>query len=139
MRKLVLFTILSVVALCFAASAYAGALKPGQKTTCNNASKITLEASGTSSAGDRGNANAVIWKSSNATTVPISLGPSDDNRSVNGADGGKTGLPRAGSMGRSKVVLTNQNNFSRGDSIGDISGEVRITNTGTVDMNVTCG
>jgi hypothetical protein len=104
-----------------------------------NASKITLEASGTSSAGDRGNANAVIWKSSNATTVPISLGPSDDNRSVNGADGGKTGLPRAGSMGRSKVVLTNQNNFSRGDSIGDISGEVRITNTGTVDMNVTCG
>jgi len=139
MRKLVLFTILSVVALCFAASAYAGALKPGQKTTCNNASKITLEASGTSSKGDRGNANAVIWKSSNATTVPISLGPSDDNRSVNGADGGKTGLPRAGSMGRSKVVLTNQNNFSRGDSIGDISGEVRITNTGTVDMNVTCG
>ena len=139
MRKLVLFTILSVVALCFAASAYAGALKPGQKTTCNNASKITLEASGTSSAGDRGNANAVIWKSSNATTVPISLGPSDDNRSVNGADGGKTGLPRAGSMGRSKVVLTNQNNFSRGDSIGDISGEVRITNTGTVNMNVTCG
>ena len=139
MRKLVLFTILSVVALCFAASAYAGALKPGQKTTCNDAKSITLEASGTSSAGDRGNANAVIWKSSNATTVPISLGPSDDNRSVNGADGGKTGLPRAGSMGRSKVVLTNQNNFSRGDSIGDISGEVRITNTGTVDMNVTCG
>ena len=139
MRKLVLFTILSVVALCFAASAYAGALKPGQKTTCNDAKSITLEASGTSSAGDRGNANAVIWKSSNATTVPISLGPSDDNRSVNGADGGKTGLPRHGSMGRSKVVLTNQNNFSRGDSIGDISGEVRITNTGTVDMNVTCG
>ena len=139
MRKLVLFTILSVVALCFAASAYAGALKPGQKTTCNDAKSITLEASGTSSAGDRSNANAVIWKSSNATTVPISLGPSDDNRSVNGADGGKTGLPRAGSMGRSKVVLTNQNNFSRGDSIGDISGEVRITNTGTVDMNVTCG
>jgi len=139
MRKLVLFTILSVVALCFAASAYAGALKPGQKTICNDAKSITLEASGTSSAGDRGNANAVIWKSSNATTVPISLGPSDDNRSVNGADGGKTGLPRAGSMGRSKVVLTNQNNFSRGDSIGDISGEVRITNTGTVDMNVTCG
>ena len=45
MRKLVLFTILSIVALCFAASAYAGTLKPGQKTTCNNASKITLEAS----------------------------------------------------------------------------------------------
>ena len=139
MRKLVLFTIITVVALCFAASAYAGALKPGQKTTCNNASKITLEAAGTSSKGDRGNANAVIWKSSNATTVPISLGPTDDNRSVNGTDKGKTGLPRAGSMGRSKVVLMHQSNFSRGDSIGDISGEVRITNTGTVDMNVTCG
>jgi hypothetical protein len=139
MRKLVLFTILSVVAFCFAASAYAGTLKPGQKTTCNNASKITLEASGTSSMGDRSNANAVIWKSSNATTIPISLGPSDDNRSVNGSDGGKTGLPRAGSMGRSKVVLMHQSNFSRGDSIGDISGEVRITNTGTVNMNVTCG
>jgi len=42
-------------------------------------------------------------------------------------------------MGRNKVVLTGQNNFSRGDSIGDISGEVRITNVGTVNMNVTCG
>ena len=91
MRKLVLFTILSIVALCFAASAYAGTLKPGQKMTCNNASKITLEADGTSSQGDRGNANAVIWKSSNATTVPISLGPTDDQgfageRSVGMAD-----------------------------------------------------
>ena len=139
MRKLVLFTILSVVALCFAASAYAGTLKPGQKTTCNNASKITLEASGNSSKGDRSNANAVIWKSSNATTIPITLGPGDDNRSVNGTDKGKTGLGRHGSMGRSKVVLHRENNFSRGDSIGDISGEVRITNVGTVNMNVTCG
>ena len=139
MRKLALFTIITVVALCFAASAYAGALKPGQKTTCNDAKSITLEAAGTSSAGDRGNANAVIWKSSNATTIPISLGPTDDNRSVNGADHGKTGLPRHGSMGRKSVVLNGQNNFSRGDSIGDISGEVRITNTGTVDMTVTCG
>lgn len=136
MRKLVLFTILSIVALCFAASAYAGTLKPGQKTTCNNASKITLEASGTSAKGDRGNANAVIWKSSNATTVPISLGPTDDQ----GFKGErKVGMSNKHSMGRSKVVLMRQNNFSRGDSIGDISGEVRITNTGTVNMNVTCG
>jgi hypothetical protein len=139
MRKLVLFTILSVVALCFAASAYAGALKPGAKMSCNNAKSITLEASGNSTKGDRSNANAVIWKSSNATTVPITLGPKEDNRSLNGTDKGKTGLPRAGTMGRSKVVLTGQNNFSRGDSIGDISGEVRITNVGTIDMNVTCG
>ena len=139
MRKLVLFTILSVVAFCFAASAYAGALKPGQKTTCNNAKSITLETSGTSSKGDRSNANAVIWKSSTATTVPITLGPGDDNRSMNGTDKGKTGITRHGSMGRSKIVLTGQNNFSRGDSIGDISGEVRITNVGTIAMNVTCG
>jgi hypothetical protein len=140
MRKLMLFTILTVVALCFAASAYAGTLKPGQKTTCNNASKITLEAAGSSAKGDRGNANAVIWKSSNATTVPISLGPTDHQNFKGGAAGaGKTGIGNFHSMGRKKVVLMHQNNFSRGDSIGDISGEVRITNTGTVNMNVTCG
>ena len=75
MRKLMLFTIVSIVALCFAASAYAGTLKPGQKTTCNNASKITLETAGNSSKGDRSNANAVVWLSSSAITVPITLGP----------------------------------------------------------------
>jgi len=136
MRKLMLFTIVSIVALCFAASAYAATLKPGQKTSCNNASKITLESAGSSSKGDRGNANAVIWKSSNATTVPISLGPTDHQ----GFSGGrKVGMADKHSMGRKKVVLSRQNNFSRGDSIGDISGEVRITNTGTVNLNVSCG
>ena len=140
MRKLVLFTIISVVALCFAASAYAGTLKPGQKTTCNNAKKITLEAVGTSSKGDRGNANAVIWKSSNATTIPISLGPTEHNYFKSGAAGAKkTGIEIRHTMGRKKVVLTGQSNFSRGDSIGDISGEVRITNVGTINLNVTCG
>ena len=136
MRKLMLFTIVSVVAFCFAASAYAGTLKPGQKTTCNNASKITLESAGSSSKGDRTNANAVIWKSSNATTIPISLGPKDHHGF---AGERKVGMADKHSMGRNKVVLMHQNNFSRGDSIGDISGEVRITNTGTVNMNVTCG
>jgi hypothetical protein len=136
MRKLVLFTILSIVALCFAASAYAGTLKPGQKMTCNNASKITLEAAGSSTKGDRSNANAVIWKSSTATTIPISLGPGADQ----GFSGSrKVGMANKHSKGRNKVVLMQQNNFSRGDSIGDISGEVRITNTGTVNMKVTCG
>ena len=136
MRKLVLFTILSIVALCFAASAYAGTLKPGQNTKCMNASKITLEAAGSSSKGDRSNANAVIWKSSNATTIPISLGPTADH----GFSGSrKVGMANKHSKGRNKVVLMHQSNFSRGDSIGDISGEVRITNTGTVNMNVTCG
>jgi uncharacterized membrane protein len=140
MRKLMLFTIVSIVALCFAASAYAGTLKPGQKTTCNNASKITLEASGSSAKGDRGNANAVIWKSSTATTIPISLGPTDHQAFKSGAAcAAKTGIRNFHSMGRKKIVLKRQNNFSRGDSIGDISGEVRITNTGTVNMNVTCG
>ncbi len=140
MRKFVLFTILSVVAFCFAASAYAGTLKPGQKTSCNNASKITLEASGKSSKGDRGNANLVIWKSSTATTVPITLGPTEHQYFKGGAAGAKfAGIRNMHTMGRKKVVLMRQNNFSRGDSIGDISGEVRITNTGTINVNVTCG
>ncbi len=140
MRKLVLFSIISVVAFCFAASAYAGTLKPGQKTTCNNAKKITLEASGNSSKGDRGNANLVIWKSSSATTHAISLGPTEHNYFKSGAAGAKaTGIEIRHTMGRKKVVLRGQTNFSRGDSIGDISGEVRISNTGTINVNVTCG
>lgn len=140
MRKLVLFTIVSIVAMCFAASAYAGTLKPGGKTSCNNAKSITLEAQGTSEAGDRGNANLSIWKSSNATTVPISLGPTDHQNFKGGAAGaGMAGIRSMHSMGRKKVVLMSQSNFSRGDSIGDIGGEVRITNTGTVSVNVTCG
>ena len=140
MRKLVLFTIISVVALCFAASAYAGTLKPGQKTTCNNAKKITLEASGNSSKGDRGNANAVIWLSSSAITNAITLGPTEHNAFKTGAAGAKfAGTRNFHSMCRKKVVLMGQTNFSRGDSIGDISGEVRITNTGTINVNMTCG
>ena len=140
MRKLTFIAVVTVIAFCFTASAYAGTLAPGSKMSCNNASSITLEASGTSSKGDRGNANVVIWKSSTATTIPITLGPTDHQNFSGGAAGaGKTGIRNMHSMGRKKVVLTGQNNFSRGDSIGDISGEVRITNTGTVNMNVTCG
>jgi len=139
MRKLAFIAVLTVIAFCFTAFAYAGTLKPGAKMSCNNAKSIKMEAVGTSAKGDRGNANAVIWQSSTATTHAISLGPSDDNRSMNGTDGGRTGLTRHGSMGAKSVTLVPQNNFSRGDSIGDISGEVRITNTGTISMNVTCG
>lgn len=135
MRKLAFVAIVAVLALCFSASAYAGALKPGDKTSCVDAQQITLEAAGMSNAGDRGNANAVIWKSSNATTVPISLGPTDEHGLA--GDGG-VGMSNKQSQGRKSVTLTHEPNFSRGDSIGDISGEVRITNTGTVDMNVTC-
>jgi len=48
-------------------------------------------------------------------------------------------MPSKHSMGQTKVVLGGQSNFSRGDSIGDISGEVRITNTGTTNISVSCG
>ncbi len=80
----------------------------------------------------------VIWKSSNFTTIPITLGPNDNNDSVNGTDGGRTGLPQRGGMGRAKITLVSQNNFSRGDSIGDIGGLVKITNTGLNPVTVSC-
>ena len=41
--------------------------------------------------------------------------------------------------GRNKVVLSSQPGFSRGDSIGDISGLVKITNNGSNPVSVTCG
>lgn len=134
MKKTVLIS--TVAALTLAVSAYAGTINPGDKAECNNAQSITLEAQGTSSEGDRGNANAVVWKSSNATTVPISLGPLEHN----GFEGDRhVGMADKHVMGAKKVVLTHQTEFSRGDSIGDISGLVRITNTGTVPIAVTCG
>lgn len=136
MKKLAFVLIVSVSIFCFAVSAYAGAINPGQSTSCKNANSITLEASGTSSAGDRGNANAVLWKSSNYTTVPITLGPTDDN-GIPGA-GQNVGMSDKFSKGHKSITLGKQNNFSRGDSIGDISGEVKITNTGTVPISVNC-
>ena len=145
MKKVTLLTV--VLFAGFTATAFAGSIKTGQTATCNNAKSITISVAKISnttggkygySTNDRGTGNVVVWKSSNATTIPISLGPNDDNRSMNGTDKGKTGLSRMGSMGRSKVVLTGQNNFSRGDSIGDISGKVTITNTGTNPVSVAC-
>lgn len=136
MKKVAFITIVAFVALSMAVIANAGTINPGDKTSCTNAGSITLEANGTSSDGDRTNANAVIWKSANATTIPITLGPGDHN----GFQGErKVGMADKHSMGHSKVTLTSQPEFSRGDSIGDISGEVRITNTGTIPINVTCG
>jgi hypothetical protein len=136
MKKLAIVSLTLFVSICLAASAFAGTINPGEKTSCKDASSITLEASGTSSDKDRGNANAVIWKSSNFTTIPISLGPTE-NYGLAGERG--VGMANKHSMGRKSVTLKGQNNFSRGDSIGDISGEVRITNTGTVPINVNCG
>ena len=160
MNKLALVLITAVTVLCFTALAFAGSLAPGASMSCNDAKSIKLASAG-SHAQDRANANFVVWKSSNATTIPISLGPSDTSGLVgNGAgnekdshfkckdttqcipgavDGGATHVRPMWSKGRQSVTLTGQSNFSRGDSIGDISGEVRITNIGTVKGNVTCG
>ncbi|NIP99888.1 MAG: hypothetical protein GWM98_05430, partial [Nitrospinaceae bacterium] len=109
MKKVALLTIVCFV--CFTASAFAKSvnLAPGKKASCNNANSITLEVAKIANkadannfgytTNDRGSANVVVWKSSNATTVPISLGPNDDNRSLVGSDHGKTGLGRMGTMG----------------------------------------
>jgi len=144
MKKVTLLTV--VLFAGFTTAAVAGDIKTGQTAACNNAKSITISVAKIAnktdkigySTNDRGTGNVVVWKSSTATTIPITLGPMDDNRSVNGADHGKTGIDRMGSMGRSKVVLTSQNNFSRGDSLGDISGKVTITNTGTNPVSVAC-
>ena len=114
------------------------------------------------SSNDRGSANVVVWKSSNFTTIPISLGAKGDHNQatrgqgkltkfkckdttqcVPGAiDNSSVGLAEhwyGKNYGRSKIVLSSQENFSRGDSIGDISGLVKITNNGVNPVSVTCG
>ena len=160
MKKLALALITAVSALCLTATVFAGSLAPGASVTCKDAKSIKMEVAGTHKT-DRTNANLVIWKSSNFTTIPISLGPSDTNNFPTGSAGNTkptkikckpsticipgaqdtvpTGVREMSSKGRKSVTLAGQSNFSRGDSIGDISGEVRITNTGTVPANVTCG
>jgi len=160
MNKLALALITAVSVLCLTTLAFAGSLAPGASVTCNDAKSIKLASAG-SNAEDRANANFVIWKSSNFTTIPISVGPSDTNglennsagntktfkfkckdttQCVPGAvDSSPSGVRQMWNKGRASVTLTSSPNFSRGDSIGDISGEVRITNTGAVKANVTCG
>lgn len=146
MKKVTLLT--AVLFAAFTATAFAGSIKTGQTATCNDAKSITIAVAKIANkanskdfgytTNDRGTGNVVVWKSSNSTTIPISLGPNDSNHTVVGTDKGKTGFPARGSMGRSKVVLTGQNNFSRGDSIGNISGKVTVTNTGTNPVTVSC-
>jgi hypothetical protein len=145
MKKVTLLTV--VLFAGFTATAFAGNINTGQTAACTDAKSITISvAKIANKAGgkfgyttnDRGTGNVVVWKSSNATTVPISLGPNDSNHSLNATDKGKTGIPVMGSMGRNSVTLTGQNNFSRGDSIGDISGKVTVTNTGTNPVMVAC-
>ena len=145
MKKIFALTIAFIAGIALTANA--GSIAPGQMTKCNDAQSITLQTAGSANttsgkwghtSNDRGGANVSIWKSSNLTTIPVSLGPNDNNDSVNGTDGGRTGLPQRGGMGKHKVTLTSQKAFSRGDSIGDISGLVKITNTGTNAVTVTC-
>jgi hypothetical protein len=146
MKKVTLLTVVLFVAST--AAAFAGNINTGQTATCKDAKAITIEVAKIANqandkdfgytTNDRGTGNVVVWKSANATTVPITLGPNDDNRSLVGGDHGKTGLSPMGSMGRNKVVLTSQPAFSRGDSIGDISGTVTVTNTGTNPVSVSC-
>ena len=160
MNKLALVLITALTVLCFTTLAFAGTLAPGASMSCNDAKSIKLASAG-SHAEDRANANFVIFKAYNATTVPISLGPTDTNGLENNSagntktfkfkckdttqcipgavDSSPSGVRQMWSKGRASVTLGGQSNFSRGDSIGDISGEVRITNTGTVKGNVTCG
>ena len=160
MNKLALALITAVSVLCLTTLAFAGALAPGASMSCNDAKSIKVESAGTH-AEDRANVNLVVWKSSNFTTIPISVGPSDTSGLVNNSSGNSKAskfkckdttqcIPGAidssatkvrpmWSKGRKSVTLIGQSNFSRGDSIGDISGEVRITNTGAVPGNVTCG
>ncbi|MCH8311495.1 MAG: hypothetical protein IID17_00745 [Nitrospinae bacterium] len=145
MKKILLLTAIFIASTSVAA--FAGTINPGQSTSCKDASAIELEVVKTAPAfggkngfttNDRGTGNLVVWKSSNYTTIPITLGPNDDNRSIVATDNGRTGLSPMGEMGASKVVLSQQSSFSRGDSIGDISGTVKITNTGTVAVMVNC-
>jgi len=147
MKKIALLTALIVA--CVSGNAFAGTINTGQSISCTNANSITIEVATIANkansgdfgytTNDRGTANLVMWKSSTATSHPLTLGPNDSNHSLNGKDHGKTGLDVRGEMGRNKVVLTRQTEFSRGDSIGDISGLVKFTNTGTNPVSVTCG
>ena len=145
MKKIFVLTVVFIAG--YALVANAGQINPGQTAKCNDAKSITFETAGAANdaggkdgftTNDRGGANLSIWKSSNFTTIPITLGPNDNNDSLNATDKGKTGLPQRGGMGKSKVTLVSQPEFSRGDSLGDISGLVKITNTGSIPVTVIC-
>lgn len=146
MKKVSLLS--SVFLLGFAASASAADLSTNQTTSCQDAKSIEISVATISNAAnpaefgytsnDRGTASLVVWKSSNFTTVPITLGPNDSNKALNSHDH-VTGLtPMGDDHGRNTLTLTHQTEFSRGDSIGDISGLVKITNTGPNPVTVNC-
>tara|TARA_Y100001934_G_scaffold270748_1_gene356173 strand:- start:602 stop:1033 length:432 start_codon:yes stop_codon:yes gene_type:complete len=143
MKKLAIVLLVAVASLCLVNYAFAGNVAPGGMAKCNNAQSITIATAGNGDAEDRGAANGYVWKSSNFTTVPFTLAPKD-HQGFAGNGGGAAGnkqvqMSSKHSMGVKSVTFIHQKEFSRGDSIGDISGEVRIHNTGTVPVSVNCG
>ena len=143
MKKLAIVLFVAIASLCLVNYAFAGNVAPGGMAKCNNASKITIATASNGDAEDRGSANGYLWKSSNFTTVPFTLAPKD-HQGFSGNGGGAAGnkqvkMSNKHGMGQKSVTFKKANNFSRGDSIGDISGEVRIHNTGTVPVSVNCG
>ena len=169
MKKI--FAITAAFVACTAFNASAGTINTNQTASCTDAKTITLQVADIAAemkapngftSNDRGSANVVVWKSSNFTTVPISLGSKGDRNQATRGQGKLTKfkckdttqcVPGAidnisagvgehfygNNYGRNKVVLGSQENFSRGDSIGDISGLVKITNNGLNPVSVTCG
>ena len=173
MKKI--FALTAAFVACTAFNASAGTINTNQTASCTDAKSITLEVGSIAAeykptkiqapgftSNDRGSANVVVWKSSNFTTVPISLGAKGDNNAALRGQGKLTKfkckdttqcVPGAidnisAGVGehfygnipeKNKVVLTSQPEFSRGDSIGDISGLVKITNSGSNPVTVTCG
>ena len=143
MKKLAIVLLVTIASFSLAAIAFAGNVAPGGMAKCNNAKSIKVSAASDGDAVDRGSANGYLWKSSNFTTVPFTLAPKD-HQGFAGNGGGAAGnksvkMSNKHSMGHKSVTFKSQKAFSRGDSIGDISGEVRIHNTGTVPVTVNCG
>ena len=144
MKKLAVVLLVAVASFCLVSSAFAGALAPGAMAKCTDAKSITVENTGGGADGkDWGDSNATIWFSSTHLTTAISLSPSA-NQGFSTDGGGAAGnkqvkMASKHSMGKKSVTFNRQNNFSRGDSISDIDGLVKITNTGAANLNVTCG
>ena len=141
MKKLAVVLLVAVASFCLASSAFAGALAPGGMAKCTDAKSITV--TNTGGGAERGEANATIWYSSTHLTHAVSLSP-NSNQSFTTDGGGAAGnkqvkMASKHSMGKRSVTFNRQNNFSRGDSISDINGLVKITNTGTTGLDVTCG
>ena len=144
MKKLAVVLLVAVASFCLASSAFAGALAPGGTAKCTDAKSITVQNTGGGADGkDWGDANATIWYSSTHLTHAVSLSP-NSNQSFTTDGGGAAGnkqvkMASKHSKGKRSVTFNRQNNFSRGDSISDINGVVRITNTGQTNLSVTCG